>query len=92
MLHEPAAASGPDHAAAYKSSLGIKLFIVYALIYAAFVAINVMSPVTMETIVLFGMNLACVYGFGLIIVALIMALIYDGMCRKQEANLTPGGK
>jgi hypothetical protein len=38
----------------------------------------------MERIVAFGLNLATVYGFALIIGALILALIYDRLCRKKE--------
>lgn len=87
MLHEPAAQTGIDRAAEYKSRLGIIMFIFYSLIYAGFVAINVLSPKSMEIKIVFGLNLACVYGFGLIILALIQALIYDGMCRKQETLL-----
>ena len=40
----------------------------------------------MAFIVFAGLNLATVYGFLLIIVALIEALIYDGLCRKKEAD------
>lgn len=87
MLHEPAAQAGTDHAAEYKKSLGVKIFIVYALIYAGFVAINVIDPVMMEIEILFGLNLAIVYGFGLIIIALVMALIYNAMCNKKESEL-----
>lgn len=87
MLHEPAAAAGRDPAAEYKSKLGVWMFIFYSLFYASFVAINLLSPVSMESIVLGGMNLATVFGFALIVVALIQALIYDSMCRAQEARL-----
>jgi uncharacterized membrane protein (DUF485 family) len=95
MLHEPAIQAGKDHAAGYKASLGVVMFIIYSLIYTGFVLLNVISPVSMEIEVFLGMNLACVYGFGLIIIALIQALIYDGMCRKQEETLNKneeGGK
>lgn len=92
MLHEPAAQSGTDHAAGYKMRLGVKMFVIYALIYAGFVAINILSPITMERVVLFGLNLACVYGFGLIVFALVLALIYDAMCRRQESLLNKDEK
>ncbi len=87
MLHEPAAQSGADYAAEYKKRLGMKMFVCYALIYAGFVALNIFSPVSMERVILFGLNLACVYGMGLIVIALVLALIYDACCRKQEALL-----
>lgn len=84
MLHEPAARTGSDPASGYKMKLGVQMVIPYALIYAIFVIINLVKPVLMETIVIFGLNLAVVYGFGLIILALVMALIYNGMCIRRE--------
>lgn len=84
MLHEPAAKLEKDHASAYKMRLGMRMFVVYAIIYAGFVAINVLSPLSMETIIIFGLNLAVVYGFGLIIIALTLALIYNYLCTKKE--------
>jgi uncharacterized membrane protein (DUF485 family) len=87
MLHEPAAQSGPDHAQGFKSRLGVRMFLVYALVYAGFVAVNVISPLSMEKIVFLGMNLAVVYGFGLIVLALILALIYNRACSLKEREL-----
>ncbi len=87
MLHEPAAQSGPDPAQAYKSKLGVRMFFIYALIYVGFVALNIISPLTMEKTVLLGLNVAVVYGFGLIIIALIMALFYNRACSLKEAEL-----
>jgi uncharacterized membrane protein (DUF485 family) len=62
------------------------MFLLYAAIYAAFVAINLLRPLWMEKTVLFGLNLAMVYGFGLILFALVEALIYNHMCSKHEAD------
>jgi hypothetical protein len=90
MLHEPASPAGKDHAGPYKMRLGIWMFAFYALFYSGFVAINLIKPQAMGTIVLWGLNLATVYGFSLIIVALLEALIYDGLCRRQEALLADG--
>ncbi|MEA3307297.1 MAG: DUF485 domain-containing protein [Elusimicrobiota bacterium] len=87
MLHEPAAQSGTDNAAPYKARLGVYLFIVYAIVYAIFVIINVAKPLMMENIIMFGMNLAVVYGFSLIIFALVLALIYNSMCNAKEKVL-----
>lgn len=87
MLHEPAQPSGEDRAGPYKMRLGIWMFLFYGIFYAGFVAINLASPLTMEAIVFWGLNLATVYGFALIIVALIEALIYDYLCRRQEHRL-----
>ena len=87
MLHEPAAQSGQDKAAPYKARLGVQLFIVYATVYAIFVIINVAKPLMMETIIIFGLNLAVVYGFFLIIFALVLALIYNSLCNAKEKAL-----
>ena len=90
MLHEPAVMSGKDPAFPYKRKLGARLFIVYALIYAGFVAINLIKPALMEKAVFAGLNLAVVYGFGLIIFALILALLYSRACNRKERALKGG--
>ena len=87
MLHEPAAKQDRDPASAYKTRLGVWMFLFYALVYAGFVAINLISPKAMESVVFAGLNLAVVYGFGLIVLALIMALIYNGFCVREERRL-----
>ena len=87
MLHEPAAPSGKDPAGPYKMRLGMRMFALYSLFYASFVAINVLSPRTMAALVFAGLNLATVYGFALIVVALALALVYHRMCRRKEAEL-----
>ena len=88
MLHEPASTGGRDAAAPYKSRLGIWMFLLYALFYVGFVAINLYNPLLMEMNVLFGLNLATVYGFALIVGALILALIYNYLCCKKEDALS----
>ncbi len=88
MLHEPASDSGPDPASGYKTRLGIVMFIIYCLIYAGFVLIHVFTEgKAMEVEVFMGLNLAVVYGFGLIILAVIMALIYNQLCTNKEKQL-----
>jgi uncharacterized membrane protein (DUF485 family) len=87
MLHKPVSSDSPDHAIAFKTRIGVYIFIFYALIYAGFVAINLLKPVLMEKSVLFGLNLAVIYGFGLIILALILALVYNHLCARKEKQL-----
>jgi uncharacterized membrane protein (DUF485 family) len=86
MLHEPATPSGRDPAGPYKARLGIWMFAFYTVFYAAFVAINLISPSAMATIVVAGLNLATVFGMGLIVLAIVQALIYHVMCRRKEAE------
>ncbi len=88
MLHEPAAQEqGEDLATEYKTRLGIRLFIVYALVFAGFVAINTFAPAIMGSIILFGLNLAIIYGFFLIILAIVLGLVYNSLCTAKEKEL-----
>lgn len=87
MGHGPATDWGEDKASGYKSRLGIYLFLFYTFVYAIFVAINVLSPKSMGIIVLAGLNVALVYGFGLIILAIVMGLIYNHLCTMKENEL-----
>ena len=88
MSHGPAAEIGPDPASRYKSRLGVWMFIVYCLVYAGFVFTNVLTEgEAMQKILFAGLNLAVVYGMGLIILALILALIYNALCTAKEREM-----
>ncbi|QDT06854.1 hypothetical protein K227x_52750 [Rubripirellula lacrimiformis] len=67
----------------HNTRLGLWLFLIYLALYLGFVLINAFAANVMETIVIAGLNLAIVYGFGLIVAALVMALIYGVMCRSE---------
>ena len=66
--------------------LGLWLFAAYLLLYLGFVFLSAFSAATMEKPVVAGLNLAIVYGFGLIIGALVLALIYGVMCKPDSAD------
>ena len=85
--HGPAVKLGKDNASEWKSKLGIKLFFVYGIIYTVFVAINVEKPELMEMKVFLNLNLAVVYGMGLIVLAIVMGLVYNYFCTKKEDEL-----
>jgi len=88
MNHGPATPNAPDPAGGYKSRLGVWMFLIYCLVYAGFVFTNVLTEgQAMQKIVGFGLNLAVVYGMGLIIFALILALIYNALCTAKEKEL-----
>ncbi len=88
MFHGPAQNyEGKDRAAPYKTRLGLWMFLVYLLVYAGFVVINVIKPALMAKVVFLGLNLAVAYGLALIIFALVLALIYNHYCSRQEARL-----
>lgn len=73
------------------AKLGLKLFVVYLLLYLVFVFVSAFAASTMERTVVAGLNLAIVYGFALIIGALVMALLYGAMCRSEPAAETGKG-
>lgn len=87
MHHEPAPDVGDDAASAFKTRLGLILFVVYGVIYAGFVIVNTLDPKTMGQVVFAGLNLAVVYGFGLIILAIVMGLIYNVICTRAEDRM-----
>jgi uncharacterized membrane protein (DUF485 family) len=85
MDHGPSTSWGKDRASGYKTRLGLRMFAVYAVVYAAFVVVNAVRPEWMAARI-GQLNLATVYGFGLIIFALILALIYNGLSGRAEAQ------
>ncbi len=92
MSHERATTAGKAPAFTYKRRLGVILFLVYALIYAAFVAVNLAAPAVMDATAFAGLNVAVIYGFGLIVLAFILALAYNGASRRHEAALAESRK
>jgi uncharacterized membrane protein (DUF485 family) len=86
MGHGPAVKLGRDDASSYKTRLGVKMFLVYTIVYATFVGINTINPKMMETIV-FGQTAAVIWGFCLIVLALVMAIVYNRLCTKAEERM-----
>ena len=70
--------------------LGLSLFIVYFVLYSGFVLLAAFSPQSMEVMPLAGVNLAIWYGFGLIAVALALALVYGWASRSNERGSEKG--
>ena len=66
--------------------LGLILFAVYAALYAGFVLLSALAADVMQRPAMAGLNVAVVYGFGLIITAVVLALIYGVMCREERAD------
>lgn len=91
MSHGPAAEWGEDRASRFKTHIGLWMFTLYALIYAGFVIINTLYPYLMGSDI-GGLNLAVVYGFGLIIFALALAFVYNAICTAAEEELNDGPK
>ena len=87
MDHGPAVEHEQDPASGFKTKIGLILFLIYGLIYAGFIAINTLKPRLMEMKVLLGVNLAVVYGFGLILLAIILGLVYNTISTRKEKEL-----
>lgn len=90
MLHEPAVVHGIEEAAAYKRRLGLKMLAIYGTIYIIFMVVNVAWPKAMGWIVVAGLNVAIVWGFLLIVLALALALVYNAACTKHEKTFERG--
>jgi len=65
---------------ARNAKIGLVLFVVYLLCYAGFVGLNAFSPQVMAQTPYPQINLATVYGFGLILLALLLSLVYGVLC------------
>ncbi|MBL7670938.1 MAG: DUF485 domain-containing protein [Bdellovibrionaceae bacterium] len=84
--HGPAADWGKDRSSAFKTRIGIWMFVLYSTFYVGFIAINVVSPKIMGSDI-GGLNLAVIYGMGLIVFALMLALVYNAICTAAEEEL-----
>lgn len=68
------------------SRLGLWLFGLYLVLYGGFVFLSAFVPDVMA-ITVNQVNLATIYGFGLIIAAFIMALIYGVYSKNEPAKV-----
>ena len=78
--------NGDDVAERYKSRLGAILCALYALVYAGFVIVSVYDVTLMDKVMPFQVNLAIFYGLGLIVFALLLALLYSKSCNACERD------
>jgi uncharacterized membrane protein (DUF485 family) len=74
-----------------KSNIGVRMTILYAIIYSGFVVLSVYFPALMGVNSIFGLNLAIAYGLGLIIIAIIFAIIYNLLVRIPNTPKTAQG-
>lgn len=63
---------------------GLVFFAIYLVFYAGFVLLNALAPALMEQLPLAGINLAVLYGLALIVMAFLLALLYDWLCRLAD--------
>ena len=85
MEHEPSSELKEDKSVGFKTKLGLIMIAIYTVVYFTFIIIAVANPQLMAKDV-GGLNLAIAYGFGIIILAIIQALIYNFACSRHEKN------
>ena len=83
MSESPSRRPPSSHTIARNARYGLWLFFVYVVFYAGFVAISAFKFDVLRTDV-GGVNLAIVYGMGLILLAFLLALVYMGMTGKDH--------
>jgi uncharacterized membrane protein (DUF485 family) len=91
VSHGPNTEWKEDGSSKYKTKLGVRMFLLYVVVYAGFILINTINPKLMGT-ELFKVNLAIFYGIGLIVYALFLAIIYNYLCTKKENEMAVKNK
>ena len=86
MVHGPPTEWKKDASESFKTKLGLIMFVIYTAMYMAFVFLCVLDPKLMSMKV-GNLNLAIAFGFFLIIIAVVLALIYNSLCSKHEKNI-----
>jgi len=71
----------PEHISQRNARYGVIFFTIYLILYAIFVLLNTFWPKAMDAVPFAGINLSIIYGFGLIVMALVLALVYSWLCR-----------
>ena len=72
----------------HNARIGLVLFAIYLILYGGFVFLNAFAAEMMEITPLAGVNLAILYGFGLILAALVMACIYGWISKSEDVHPT----
>lgn len=73
---------------ARNTRIGLSLFAIYLALYAGFMGLSTFAPKVMQARPFGGLNLFVLYGFGLIVAALILAIVYLLLCRRPVADQT----
>jgi uncharacterized membrane protein (DUF485 family) len=67
---------------AYNTRVGVILFLAYVLFYGGFMALSAFWPDVIGSPFIGGVNLSVLYGFALIVAAIVLALVYMKISRK----------
>lgn len=82
-MHGPSVEWKKDKAEGYKTKIGLYMVAIYTTLYLVFVFLCVLEPKLVGKSV-GSINIAIAYGMALIVIAIIMALIYNNLCNKRE--------
>ena len=82
-MHEETTKWAKDKSSVIKEVVGKWLFFLYAVFYFSFIVINVVSPDFMG-INIGGINMAIAFGFGLILLAMLLAFAYNHISTRAE--------
>ena len=84
--HLPPPEARDPAAERHNARLGLVLFALYLAAYAAYVLVNAFRPTVMDDLVGAGVNLAVASGMGLIVGALVLALVYAAFARRPQGG------
>jgi uncharacterized membrane protein (DUF485 family) len=84
--HLPPPEARDPAAERFNARLGLALFAVYLVAYGAYVLINTFRPELMDQVPFSGVNLAVWSGLGLIVGAVVLALVYAATCRRPQGG------
>jgi uncharacterized membrane protein (DUF485 family) len=87
--HSTTPASEPEASSTRRARIGQVLFALYFIFYGGFVLLNAFEPSAMEMTPWAGVNLAIFYGLALIGIAILLAVLYDGLCRQSAVGHRP---
>lgn len=82
-MHEESVKWEKDEASVIKELVGKWLFFLYAIFYASFIFITISNPDFMR-IDVGSINMAIAFGFGLIILAMLLAVAYNNISTRAE--------
>ena len=68
---------------AHNARVGLILFLIYLALYVGFILLSAFGGKAMATPMIGGVNLAIVYGFGLIVSAFALAVVYMFLCHAE---------
>ena len=83
--HENVRESEDPQLVARNTRTGLWLFLVYLALYGGFMGLSTFAPEVMKSRPFGGVNLAILYGFGLIVAAMLLAVVYLFLAKQADS-------